>query len=183
MNFRETTISGSYIIELQKHIDERGFFARAGCADEFSLYGISFDFVQMNLSFNAKSGTLRGLHMQLPPNEEAKLVRCIQGEIWDVAIDLRATSPTYMKSFGIELTSDNRKAFYIPEGCAHGYLTRVDNSEVQYLTTARYAPDSEVSIIWNDEALNIKWPDQPELISEKDKTALKYTDILRLLSR
>lgn len=168
MDFYETDIPGAYIVELEKIGDERGFFARTWCRDEFAEQGIMASFVQANTAFSRKRGTLRGLHYQAPPHAEGKLVRCIQGTVYDVALDMRPDSPAFGTWIGVELSNENRRLLYIPEGCAHGYLTLTDDTEVFYLVTARYAPDAERGVRYDDPAFDIEWPIEVEVISEKD---------------
>lgn len=168
MDFYETDIPGAYIAELEKIGDERGFFARTWCRDEFAEQGITASFVQANTAFSRKRGTLRGLHYQAPPHAEGKLVRCIQGTIYDVALDMRPDSSAFGTWIGVELSSENRRLLYIPEGCAHGYLTLTGDTEVFYLVTARYAPDAERGVRYDDPAFDIEWPIEVEVISEKD---------------
>lgn len=170
MKFSKTSLADVYVIDLEKREDERGFFARAWCQKEFADQGLDSNFVQANLSFNNTKGTLRGMHYQVAPYEETKLIRCIRGAIYDLIIDLRPQSPTYKQSFGVELTPENRKMFCVPKGFAHGYLTLQDNTEVLYQVSEFYTPGSERGIRWNDPAFNLKWPKMANLIlSEKDQ--------------
>jgi dTDP-4-dehydrorhamnose 3,5-epimerase len=162
-------LKDAYLIDLDRKNDERGFFARSYCRNEFGVHGLSLDFVQCNLSFNTHRATLRGMHYQVKPDEEVKLVRCIRGAIYDVIIDLRRDSPTYKQWIGVELDADGRRMLYVPAGFAHGYLTLADETEVQYQVSAFYSPRSERAVRWNDPAFNIKWPIQPEVISSKDR--------------
>lgn len=176
MIFTKTKLEDVYIIELEKMEDERGFFARAWCQKEFEKHGLDSQLVQVNLSFNNKKGTLRGMHYQVAPYEETKLVRCIRGAIYDLIIDLRPESPTYKQSFGVELTPENRKMFCVPKGFAHGYLTLEDNTEVLYQVSQFYAPGAEKGIRWIDPEFNLKWPlDENLLISEKDRNWPDFT--------
>lgn len=169
MNFKKTEIPGSYIIDIEKHADERGFFARAYCEEEFENEGISFQMVQANIGFSKNKYTLRGLHYQRAPHAEAKLVRCTQGALYDVIVDLRPDSPSYKSWIGVELTSKNRKMLYVPEGCAHGYQTLEEDTEVFYMVSAFYAPDYEQGIRWDDQAFKIQWKETDNItISEKD---------------
>ena len=170
MKFKQADIKGSFIIELEKHRDERGDFARTWCRREFERQGITATPVQANMAVSIRKGTLRGMHYQVPPFEEAKLIRCVKGAIFDVLIDLRPASSTFNRWFGIELTGDQDRMIYIPEGCAHGYQTLVDETEIHYLTTAFYSPESERGIRWDDPAFSIKWPlMEGLLLSEKDR--------------
>ena len=169
MIFEETRIPGAFILEVERMEDERGFFARAWCRKEFQARGLNPDMGQSNISFNKKKGTLRGLHYQVAPLEEAKLVRCTRGAIFDVAVDLRPDSPTYLDWVGAELTADNRRMLYVPEGCAHGYQTLEDDTEVFYQVSQFYSPEAERGARWDDPAIGIEWRDTGTfLISEKD---------------
>jgi dTDP-4-dehydrorhamnose 3,5-epimerase len=168
MLFHEAPLRGAHLIELEKRGDERGFFARAFCEREFETVGLESRFVQANNSLSAKRGTLRGLHYQLPPAAEVKIVRCIRGALYDVILDIRPNSPTFGKSFGAELNSDNRLMMYVPRGFAHAILTLADDTEALYLSSAFYAPERERGIRWNDPNFRIEWPVKPEEISTKD---------------
>jgi dTDP-4-dehydrorhamnose 3,5-epimerase len=159
---------------VERHPDERGFFARTFCANEFASRGLNPKLVQCSISFNARKGTLRGLHYQVAPHGEAKLVRCTRGAIYDVIVDLRANSPTLRLWIGVELTDQKRNMVYIPEGCAHGFLTLADESEVFYQMSEFYAPESARGVRWDDPAFRIDWPGKVEVISERDRT---YPDI------
>jgi dTDP-4-dehydrorhamnose 3,5-epimerase len=170
MKFIETKLKGAYIIEIDRIEDDRGFFARSWCQKEFTERGLNPNLVQCNISFNHKKGTLRGMHYQIKPHEEAKLVRCTQGAIYDVIIDIRMESPTFKEWVAVELTAENRKMLYIPEGMAHGLQTLEDNTEVFYQMSDFYHPDSARGIRWNDPAFQIKWPDaENPIILEKDR--------------
>jgi dTDP-4-dehydrorhamnose 3,5-epimerase len=167
--FTETQIPGAFVVDLDPHADDRGFFARAWDVDEFAAHGLSTLLVQGNLSFNQAAGTLRGMHFQRPPHEEAKLIRCTRGAIYDVAVDLRPDSPAFKRWIGLDVTAENRRALYVPEGCAHGYQTLVDATETFYLVSAAYAPDSEGGVRWDDPAFGIEWPHaEPRVLSPKD---------------
>jgi len=176
LQFKETKLSGAYIIDLDTLEDERGFFARAFCQKEFEENGLRSNIAQCNLSFNHKKGTLRGMHYQVKPYEEVKMVRCTQGKILDVIIDLRKDSATYKKWIGVELTAENNRMLYVPEGFAHGYQTLEDNSVVYYQVTEFYQPGSERGIRWNDPAFNIDWPLEISFISDKDNSHPDYTE-------
>jgi dTDP-4-dehydrorhamnose 3,5-epimerase len=169
--FTETDLENAFVVDLERREDERGFFARAWCADEFADAGLSTRVVQCNVSFNRHRGTLRGMHYQVPPHAEAKLVRCTRGAIYDVIIDLRPESPTYKRWAGFELSAENGRALYVPEGFAHGYQTLTDEVEAFYQVSEFYAPGAERGVRWNDPAFGIEWPlpDDP-IMSEKDKT-------------
>jgi len=169
MIFNKTSLKDAYVLELEKFEDERGFFARAFCKNEFSDHDIKFPVAQANISFTKQKGTLRGMHYQTSPHEEAKLIRCTKGSIYDVIIDVRNDSPTYKKWFGAVLSDDNYKMMYVPEGFAHGFLTLEDDIEVTYMVSEFYAPGAEKGIRWNDPAFNIDWPTEVKVVSEKDK--------------
>ncbi len=175
MIFEETRLSGAFTIEFQPIRDNRGFFARAWCQKEFEAHGLITHFVQANLTFSPKRGTLRGLHYQVAPHEEIKLVRCTRGAIYDVIIDLRPESPTYAQWLAREMTADNGKMIYIPGGFAHGYQILADDTEVFYQVGQFYAPAYERGIRWDDPAFAIEWPLTRNLIlSEKDKSWPDY---------
>jgi len=170
MIFKETQLKGAFIIETQPIGDNRGFFARAWCQKEFEAHGLISSFVQANVTFSPKLGTLRGLHYQIAPHEEVKLVRCTRGAIYDVIIDLRPKSPTYKQWLATNLTADNCKMIYIPGGFAHGYQILMDDTEVFYQVGQFYAPEYERGIRWNDPGFAVDWPiNSPLILSEKDK--------------
>lgn len=169
MLFSKTLISGAWLIEPELHEDERGFFARSFCRNEFERHGLNPDLVQCNISFNRKRGTLRGMHYQTPPHEEAKLVRCTHGAIYDVVLDLRPGSPTYLRWEGAELNADNRRMMYVPEGCAHGFQSLVDDSEVFYQMAEFYHPECSAGVRWDDPTVSIKWPCSDPILSERDR--------------
>ena len=169
MRFIETSLKGAYTIELEKKGDERGFFARFFCKDEFARHGLNNEVMQINNSLSTNKGTLRGMHYQLPPYQEDKIVRCLHGSLYDVIIDLRQESPTFGQWYGAELTSDNRTMMYVPKGFAHGLVTLEPNTEILYLVTQFYAPEFERGIRWNDPNFNIQWPVEPVEISDKDR--------------
>ena len=168
MIFTETPIPGAFLIDLEKRGDERGFFARAYCEKEFGARGFVTRFVQVNNSFSAQKGTLRGMHYQLAPMAETKVVRCIRGALYDVILDLRSGSPTFAQSFGAELTAENRRLLYVPKGFAHGFITLADDTEAFYFVDEFYGPASERGIRWNDPRFKISWPLLPTVLSEKD---------------
>jgi dTDP-4-dehydrorhamnose 3,5-epimerase len=171
LKFIETKLKGAYIIEPELIRDERGFFARSWCQKEFTERGLNPNLVQCNISFNLKKGTLRGMHYQAKPYEEAKLVRCTMGAIYDVIVDIRPESPTFKQWVAVELTAENRKMLYIPEGMAHGFQTLVDNTEVFYQMSEFYHPESATGLRWNDPELKIEWLIKEDLmISEKDQS-------------
>ena len=170
MIFIETKLKGAFIIEPETIEDKRGFFARICCQKEFDEHGLISHFVQCNISFNKKKGTLRGMHYQNAPYEEVKVVRCTKGAIYDVILDLRQDSITYKQWIAVELTADNHKVLYVPEGFAHGYQTLEDDTEVFYQVTQFYSPESERGIRWEEPQFGIQWPAVVErIISEKDK--------------
>ncbi|MCT7987730.1 dTDP-4-dehydrorhamnose 3,5-epimerase [Laspinema olomoucense] len=176
MIFKETNLEGAWIIEPERLTDNRGFFARTWCQREFEDRGLNSALVQCNISFNSQSGTLRGMHYQIPPYGETKLVRCTQGAIYDVIIDLRPQSPTFTQWVGVELTAESHRMLYIPPGFAHGFQTLVDQTEVFYQMSEFYHPESARGVRWNDPALGIKWPTaNPLIISDKDSS---YADFV-----
>ncbi len=168
MNFTETKLSGAFVIELQRAEDSRGFFARAFCRREFEAHGLNPAVAQCNTSFNRAAGTLRGMHYPIDPFPEVKLVRCISGAIHGVIIDLRPASPTYRAWAGFDLSAENHRTLYVPEGFAHGYLTLADHTEVFYQVSECYNPGHERGIRWNDPAFAIHWPATPRIVSPKD---------------
>ena len=168
MIFRDTDLAGVRTVELEPQTDARGFFARSFCADEFAAAGIAMTVVQTNISRNTSRGTLRGLHFQAAPAPEPKLVRCTAGRVFDVAVDLRPASPSYCRWTGVELDAEAHNGLFIPAGCAHGFLTLSDESEVTYLMGAAYRPDLARGVRWNDPAFGIAWPFAPSTMSEKD---------------
>lgn len=171
MKVQETDIKGAFVIGPERFDDERGFFARAWSEEELRGLGIEARFVEGNVSFNHRRGTLRGMHYQAAPHGQAKLVRCTRGRVYDVGVDLRPSSPTYLRWVGVELSAENRLMLYVPADFAHGYLTLEDESEVYYLVSGGYAPDSARGARWDDPAFRIEWPDAGRLIiNERDRT-------------
>lgn len=168
MIFTETKLKGAFILDLELRADDRGAFARTFCMKEFEAHGLKPTVAQCNLSFNYKAGTLRGMHYQTPPAAETKLVRCTKGAIYDVIIDMRPDSPTYMQHIGVELTADNHRALYVPELFAHGYQALTDGAEVVYQVGEFYTPGYERGIRYDDPAFGIEWPMPVTVISEKD---------------
>jgi dTDP-4-dehydrorhamnose 3,5-epimerase len=168
MNFHATSLESAHLIELEKRGDDRGFFARLFCEKEFAAAGLVSRFVQINNSLTSQRGTLRGMHYQLAPAAEVKVVRCIRGALYDAIVDLRPDSPTYRQSFGAELTAENRLMMYVPRGFAHAILTLTDDTEALYLVSEFYSPESERGIRWDDPLLKVKWPIMPTEISQKD---------------
>jgi dTDP-4-dehydrorhamnose 3,5-epimerase len=162
MKFIETRIAGVVVVEPEWQQDPRGGFARTFCESEFKAHGLAYRFVQSSVSYNQRKGTLRGMHYQVPPGAEAKLVHCTAGAIFDVALDLRAPSSSFTEWVGIELTAANHRQLYIPVGCAHGYQTLEEESEVEYQISAAYSPDLARGILWDDPAFAIAWPVEPQ---------------------
>lgn len=169
MIFTETPLAGAYLIDLEKRGDDRGFFARVFCEKEFSAHGLATGFVQVNNSLSAEKGTLRGMHYQLPPKAETKLVRCVRGALLDVILDLRKGSPTFGRSYAAELSAENRRMLYVPKGFAHGFVTLEPDTEAFYFADEFYAPEAERGVRWNDPKFNIQWPQAPTVISDKDR--------------
>lgn len=170
MKFIETGLQGAVIVEIEKLQDQRGFFARTWCKREFEKYGLDATLVQANVSYNLRKGTLRGMHYQVEPYGETKLVRCTQGAICDVIIDLRPESPTYRKWVGVELTAENYRMLFVPQMFAHGFQTLVDDSVVTYQVGQFYTSGSERGIRYNDPAFGLRWPVEVSVISDKDKS-------------
>lgn len=170
MIFQKTKLPGVFEIHIEAKPDERGLFARTWCQEEFASQGLSARLVQCNLSFTTRAGTLRGMHYQVAPHEEAKLIRCTRGAIYDVVVDLRHDSPAYKDWVAVELTAEKRNMIYVPEGCAHGFLTLQDGTEVIYQMSEFWNQDSARGVRWNDPAFQISWPAKIEVISERDRT-------------
>jgi dTDP-4-dehydrorhamnose 3,5-epimerase len=168
MIFTESPLPGAFVVELERLGDERGFFARSYCAEEFAARGLGPELRQCSVSYNARKGTLRGMHYQGAPHEEHKLVRCTAGAIYDVIVDIRASSPTYRRWFGAELTADNRRSLFIPPGFAHGFVTLSDHAEVYYMISVPHAPECSRGLRWNDPAFAIDWPLRPAVIAARD---------------
>lgn len=169
MIFHETPLPGAFVIDLEKRGDDRGFFARAFCEKEFGQHGLSTHYVQVNNSSSAQKGTLRGMHYQLAPKAETKVVRCIKGSLYDVILDLRKDSPTFGRSFGAELSAENRRMMYVPKGFAHGFITLADDTEAFYFVDEFYAPETERGIRFDDPRFGIEWPAAPTVLSDKDR--------------
>jgi dTDP-4-dehydrorhamnose 3,5-epimerase len=169
MIFTETKLKGAYVIDLERVADERGFFARSWCVREFAAHGLNHAVVQVNFGHSARKGTLRGMHFQVAPYAEAKVVHCSRGALYDVIIDLREGSPTKGQWVGMELTADNRRMFYVPEGFAHGYQTLEDNTDLVYQTSQFYAKDAARGVRYNDPTFGIAWPLSVSVISTGDK--------------
>lgn len=176
MIFTETKLKGAFVIEPEKLEDERGFFARIFEKKVFEQHGIEFNLVASSISFNKKKGTLRGMHYQVEPYGESKIVRCTLGKVFDVIIDLRPTSKTFKQWFGVEISQENRKMLYIPKEFAHGFITLEDNCEIQYQMDQIHNPEFARGIRWDDETFKISWPIEPEIISEKDKSWKIYDE-------
>jgi dTDP-4-dehydrorhamnose 3,5-epimerase len=168
VKFTETILNGAFIVDLEPHTDERGFFARSFCARDFEAQGLNPAVAQCNISYNRQAGTLRGMHYQAPPASETKLVRCTRGAIYDVIIDLRPDSPTYLRHVAIELSADNRRTLYIPEMFAHGFLTLADETEVEYQMGEFYTPGYGRGLRYDDPVFNIHWPRAVSIISQQD---------------
>jgi dTDP-4-dehydrorhamnose 3,5-epimerase len=182
MIFTKVSLDGAYLIDLEMHGDDRGFFARAFCVREFANHGLATNMVQVNNSLSAKMGTLRGMHYQLAPKAETKVVRCFRGALHDVILDLRPGSNTFGQSFGADLTAENRRMMYVPKGFAHGFITLANDTEAYYLVDEFYAPECERGIRWNDSRFSIQWPIQPVVISEKDRQFRDFDPAWHLLA-
>jgi dTDP-4-dehydrorhamnose 3,5-epimerase len=176
MIFTETKLKDAFIIDIEPHVDERGFFARSWSEDVFKLHGLNPRLVQCNISFNKTRGTLRGMHYQVAPFPEAKLVRCTRGALFDVIIDLRPDSPTFKKWVSVELTSQNHRSIFIPEGFAHGFQSLSDATEVFYQMTENYHAECSRGVRWNDVAFGIDWPFPPLVISDQDNAYLDFLE-------
>ena len=170
MIFTESQLPGAYIIDMTCMDDERGFFARSFCPEEFAAHGLALHLGQCSVSFNAKKGTLRGMHFQVAPDAEAKLVRCTRGSIFDVIIDLRPDSPTHGHWLGVDLSADNHLMLYVPEGFAHGYQTLTDDAEMYYMTSAFYAPNAARGVRFDDPEFSIQWPLAATVVSDQDRS-------------
>jgi len=175
VKFTPTPIPGAFVVELQPVADERGFFARSWCAEEFAAHGLNARLVQCNVSFNKRRGTLRGLHYQVKPHEEAKLIRCTAGAVFDVLVDMRPASPAFRRWFAAELSGANRRMLYCPEGVAHGFQTLTDDAELSYQMSESYNSTSERGVRWNDPAFGIVWPIDKPTLSPRDSV---YPDFL-----
>jgi len=174
MIFAATKVAGAYLVDLECRSDQRGFFARAWCSKEFEARGLTARLAQVNVSGNARKGTVRGLHYQLAPYREAKIVRCSRGAIYDVAVDLRPDSPTHLRWAAVELTAGNRRMLYVPEGCAHGYQTLTDDTELLYLMSESYSPEHARGVRYDDPTFGIEWPLAVENLSEADRSWPDY---------
>lgn len=176
MKFTETILAGAYLIDPEPIADERGYFARTWCRGEFADHHLNPDIVQCNVSFNLHRGTLRGMHYQSAPHEEAKLVRCTQGAIYDVIVDIRPSSETFKSWIGVELSAENHRMLYIPEGFAHGFQTLADGSEVFYQMSAPYVSKAVRGFRWDDPVFSIKWPEAATVISEADRSYCSFEE-------
>lgn len=168
MVLRETPVGGAFVLEPERHVDERGYFARLWCAGELAERGLCAEWVQSSVSFNRHPATLRGMHLQAPPHEEVKLVRCIAGSIHDVLVDVRPDSATCGAWFGIQLSAESALTLYVPAGVAHGFLTLEVDSVVEYHMSTYYAPEAAIGFRWDDPAFGIQWPQRPAVISARD---------------
>jgi dTDP-4-dehydrorhamnose 3,5-epimerase len=178
--FLPTDLPGAFVVEPERRVDERGYFARTWCNREFEESGLNPNMVQCSVSFSPRRGTLRGMHWQATPHSETKLVRCTRGAIWDVIIDIRAESPTFMQHFGVELSAESGRALYIPEGIAHGFVTLGDACEVLYQMSAYHVPEAARGVRWNDPAFEIVWPVTDPILHPRDAT---YPDFVPLVAR
>lgn len=174
MKFTPLPLPGAFLIDLEKRGDDRGFFARLFCVDEFKAHGLESKVIQTNNSFSVEKGTLRGLHYQLPPKEETKIVRCLSGSLYDVVLDLRKESPTFGQWYGAELSAKNRNMMYVPRGFAHGFITLEPDTEILYMVSEFYSKELERGIRWDDPAFKIAWPETPKVISERDLSHPNY---------
>ena len=183
MKFKETKLKGNYLIDLELKEDNRGFFSRFFCEKEFSKHGLNTSWVQINNSLTKNIGTLRGLHFQREPYAEIKLVRCLKGAIWDVVVDLRDKSETFGKWFGATLSEENRTMMYVPKGFAHGIISLEENSEILYLVSNFYSPESEGTLLATDKKVGVNWPIKPKIISDKDLKgeSLEKIDPIKLI--
>jgi dTDP-4-dehydrorhamnose 3,5-epimerase len=168
LRFSELSLRGAYLVEIEPRADERGFFARTFCEDEFAAVGLVNHFPQASVSYNARRGTVRGMHFQAEPYEETKLVRCLAGNVYDVIVDLRPTSLTYRRSVGIELSAKSRSALYIPKGFAHGFQSLMDDSELLYMIDVSYVAGAARGVRWNDPSIGVEWPEPINAISDRD---------------
>lgn len=177
MIFTPTKIEGMFYVDLEPHIDERGYFSRVFAQEEFEKAKIDFKMVQVNQAFTKLKGVLRGMHWQTEPKLEAKFFQCLDGEVYDVVVDVRKDSPSYMKWAGTKLSGDKFRLLYIPGGLPHGYETLTKNCRVQYMVSEFYSPENEKGFRWDDPAFNIEWPIPPTFMSEKDKNLPNFSDL------
>ncbi len=183
MIFTETKLKGAYILELERREDSRGFFARGFCQKEFRAHGLKPTVAQGNIASNIRKGTLRGMHFQFPPAAESKLVRCTRGAIYDIIVDLRPESSTYLQHIGVELNEDNQRALYVPERFAHGYQTLTDKTDTSYLVGEFYTPEAESGLLYDDPSLKLSWPLPVSVVSDKDQKFSLYSEIEGELKR
>lgn len=176
MKFTPLKVNGAYVIDLEKKGDDRGFFARQFCQEEFKSQGLTFDLAQANISFTGQKHTLRGMHYQLAPKAETKLIRALSGAIWDCVLDLRPDSPTFKQWDGAKLTAENRRTMLCPKGVAHGFITLTEDTELLYLMDEFYAPELASGVRWNDSAFKIEWPAEPSLLNDRDKNYPDYSN-------
>ena len=174
MRFEATTLAGAVLVRLDRHDDERGAFARTFCVDEFAAHGLPVSFPQSNLSENVRAGTLRGMHLNVRPHWESKLVRCVRGAAHDIVVDVRPGSPTEGEWYGVDLTAENGLALFVPEGFAHGFVTLADDTTVCYQMGRPYRPDAAIGFRWDDPAFGIAWPRTPTVVSARDATYPDY---------
>jgi dTDP-4-dehydrorhamnose 3,5-epimerase len=179
VKFVELPLAGAFLVRLDLHTDERGFFARSFCVDEFAAAGLPVDFTQQSIAPSRRAGTLRGLHFQAAPHAEDKFVRCVRGAIFDAIVDLRPASATYLQTTSVRLDEEGGDALFVPAGCAHGYQTLQDDTDVLYAMSARYAPQAAGAIRWDDPELNIAWPIAAAILSENDRNAPGLQAFLR----
>lgn len=179
MIFTETPLKQAFVVEPEPFVDDRGSFTRVYCKNEFEAIGFKSEFVQVNQSVNKRKGTFRGIHYQFPPFAEVKLIRCIKGKVFDLIVDIRKNSDTFLQHFGVELSEGNMKMIFVPEGFAHGFLTLEDNSQMIYHHTQFYKPGFEAGLRFDDPALKIKLPEMPKVISEKDKLNPLITNLFK----
>lgn len=175
MRFTETTLAGAYVVDIEPQEDERGFFARSWCRDEFARRGLAPSLAQCNISFNRRRGTLRGMHFQRAPYGEVKVVRCTRGRILDVLLDLRPASPTFCRWIGVELSADNHRMLYVPEGIAHGFQTLDDDTELFYQMSEPYRAEAAAGVRWNDPRFGIEWPIPSPIVSARDAAFPDFT--------
>lgn len=176
MRFTATAIPGAYVLDIEPHADDRGFFARTWCARELAARGLVSRLAQCSVSSNARAGTLRGMHYQAAPHEETKVVQCIRGAIYDVLVDLRRDCATFRRWVAVELTAENRRMLYVPAGVAHGFQTLADDTDVLYLISEFYAPEASRGVRWNDPAFGIAWPETPaRVMSDRDRGYADFT--------
>ncbi len=183
MIFTETKLKGAFVLDLERREDSRGFFARGFCQNEFRARGLKPTVAQGNIASNIRKGTLRGMHFQFPPAAESKLVRCTRGAIYDIIVDLRPESATYLQHVGVELNEDNQRALYVPERFAHGYQTLTDKTDTSYLVGEFYTPEAEGGLLYDDPSLNLSWPLPVSVVSDKDRTFALYREIEGELKR